>query len=150
MKRRTISSRLREAEQHCVDRGARWTPLRRRVLELIIEAGRPIGAYDLLNQLASAQTPRMPPSIYRTLDFLIQHGLVHKLISLNAFVACVGFGQPVHDGQFAICTKCGKAEELHDSALDANLKRDGRDLGFKINQQIVELRGLCVVCREAH
>ena len=147
MKRRTISNRLREAEQHCVERSVRWTPLRRRVLELIIEAGRPIGAYDLLNQFASAQTPRMPPSIYRTLDFLIQHGLVHKLISLNAFIACVDFGQPVHDGQFAICTGCGKTVELRDSALDANLKRDVRDLGFKINQQIVELRGLCGACR---
>lgn len=79
MKPRTVSSRLRAAERQCVERGVRWTPLRRRVLELIFEADRPIGAYDLLNQFATAQTPRMPPSIYRALEFLIQHGLCTNL-----------------------------------------------------------------------
>lgn len=149
MKARTVSSRLRTAERQCVKRGVRWTPLRRRVLEMLFEADRPIGAYELLNRFATAQMPRMPPSIYRALEFLIEHGFVHKLVSLNAFVACADFSQPPHDGQFAICTGCGKTVELRDSALDANLKRDGRDLGFRINQQIVELQGLCRVCRQS-
>jgi Fur family zinc uptake transcriptional regulator len=139
---------LAKAEAIAKARGAALTPIRRRVLELILKARRPVGAYDLLARLKTATGKAMPPTIYRTLDFLVAQGFVHRIESQNAFVACVEAASP-HRSQFAICDSCGRTVESMDDELARKLSRQAARLGFKIERQIVEMHGTCTVCQGA-
>ena len=142
---RKIKHALATAERICRERGVRLTETRRRVLELILEAGQPIGAYGLLGQLAGQP---MPTTVYRAIEFLLAQKFIHRIESLNAFVACLDSDHP-HESQFVICSDCGSTEELHDEAIVASIRRHGRSLGFKIDSQVVEVRGVCAACQGA-
>jgi Fur family transcriptional regulator, zinc uptake regulator len=138
-----VKQALAAAERICRERGVRLTETRRRVLELILEAGQPIGAYGLLGRLSGQP---MPTTVYRAIDFLLAQQFVHRIESLNAFVACLDSDHP-HESQFVICSDCGSTEELHDEAIVASIRRHGRSLGFKIDSQVVEVRGICAACQ---
>lgn len=142
-----IESALSRAEQLCAEAGARLTPLRHRVLELIWASHKPLGAYDLLDQLAREGHKPAPPTIYRALDFLLEHRLIHRLASLNAFLGCSHPGD-AHAGYFLICQACGNTEEVTDSAgLQQAIRRATDAAGFAMQQGTLELSGLCQQCR---
>jgi Fur family zinc uptake transcriptional regulator len=130
-------------------RGARLTPLRRRVLELILSAGQPTGAYALLAELRRGRGKLGPPTVYRALDFLLAHQLIHKIETSSAYIAC-GDAEHPHQSQFMICEDCGATEEIRDEAIAQNLRRLGEGRGFAVERQVVEARGLCPACRPAH
>src|SRR5260370_18327523 len=134
-----VKHALAAAERICRERGARLTETRRRVLELILEAGQPIGAYNLLGRLSGQP---MPTTVYRAIDFLLAQKFIHRIESLNAFVACLDSDHP-HESQFVICSDCGATEELHDDAIVASIRRHGRSLGFKIASQAVKVPVAC-------
>ncbi len=140
-----VKQALAAAERICRERGVRLTETRRRVLELILEAGQPTGAYSLLGGLSGQP---MPTTVYRAIDFLLAQKFIHRIESLNAFVACLDSDHP-HESQFVICSDCGATEELHDDAIVASIRRHGRSLGFKIDSQVVEVRGVCAACQGA-
>ena len=146
--RSCMADALAHAERICTGRGARLTKLRRRVLELIWESHTPVGAYDLLRRLGQEHGAAAPPTVYRALDFLLEHGLIHRIESLNAFVGCA---VPVeaHAGQFLICRDCGAAAEMHDARVNRAINRGAAELGFAVERKTVEVRGLCPVCRGA-
>jgi Fur family zinc uptake transcriptional regulator len=146
---RDIDRALQRAQQLCAAHGGRVTPIRRRVLELILAADQPIGAYALLAALQSERGKIGPPTVYRTLDFLLLHKLVHKIESLSAFIACDDAEHP-HESQFMICDDCGAAEEIQDEAIVRSLRRLGEDRGFAVARQVIEARGLCPTCRATH
>jgi len=143
--RHCVSGALAAAARLCAERGARLTPLRRRVLELVWRSHAPIGAYDILEALAAEQGPTAPPTVYRALDFLLAQGLVHRIESLNAFVGCV-HPDGSHGGQFLICDDCGAAAEVHDPRVDAAVARRAEELGFTVARKTIEVRGLCPAC----
>ena len=139
---------LDRAEALCAERGVRLTGLRRQVLGLILDAGSPIGAYELLERLRAQRGPAAPPTVYRALEFLQEQGLVHKLQRLAAFVGCVeqhghGHGHPV---QFLICRQCGQVTELEDRALADALAAAAARVGFAVSGATVEAEGLCAAC----
>ena len=140
-----LNKALARAEALSRERGVRLTELRRRVLELVIGADHPVGAYDLLDKLNARTGAKAPMTVYRALDFLMEQRYIHKIESLNAFVACVDVDHP-HDSQFMICTKCGAIEEIHDGTIAEALRGHSKQLGFQMQEQIVELRGLCAAC----
>jgi Fur family zinc uptake transcriptional regulator len=143
----SVTRSLAKAEAIAMARGAALTPIRRRVLEMILKAKRPVGAYDLLAGLKTPTGKAMPPTVYRTLDFLIAQGFVHRIESQNAFVACVEAESP-HRSQFAICDSCGRTVESMDDDLARKLTRQAARLGFKIERQIVEMHGTCATCQD--
>ena len=136
---------LLQAEQQCQQSGARFTPIRRRVLEMIADAPGGLKAYDLLDRLATEHASARPPTVYRALEFLIDQGLVHRIESLNAYVACPC---PVHSHgfQLLICRVCGRVEELHLDEVNAQLSGCARQLGFRVERQTIELLGRCDAC----
>ncbi|MDN3520866.1 transcriptional repressor [Halomonas ramblicola] len=136
---------LHQAERQCQLRGVRFTPIRRRVLEMIAEAPGGLKAYDLLDRLAAEHAAARPPTIYRALEFLIEQGLVHRIESLNAYVACP-CPEHAHGFQLLICRLCGRVEELHLDDVDAQLAGRARDLGFRVERQTIELLGRCESC----
>ncbi len=145
-----IDAALTHAEDTCRRLGLRFTPIRRRVLELIWQNHEPVGAYDLLDQLSRDGRRAMPPTVYRALEFLVAAGLVHRLATLNAFVGCA-HPDHAHQGQFLICRNCRRVVEMESPKVGRSLKREAEALGFSIEEQSIELTGLCPDCSsEAH
>ncbi len=138
---------LLQAERHCRERGLRLTELRRRVLELVWASHQPVGAYALLETLVSEGRKAAPPTVYRSLDFLLQHGLIHRIASLNAYVGCSHPGDR-HEAQFFICDACGQAAEMGDPAIGSAIARDAKRLGFNILSQTIEVSGTCARCQQ--
>ncbi|GHC26746.1 transcriptional repressor [Aidingimonas halophila] len=136
---------IQQAERQCHNRGVRFTPIRRRVLEMIATASGGLKAYELLDKLATEHEAARPPTVYRALDFLIEQGLVHRIESLNAYVACP-CPEHVHGFQLLICRSCGRVEELHLDDVNTLLGERARTLGFAIERQTIELLGLCGHC----
>jgi Fur family zinc uptake transcriptional regulator len=140
-----IEDAISIAEEICTRDGTALTELRRRVLELVWEGHRPVGAYDLLEKLQRERRKAAPPTVYRALDFLMENGLIHKIESLNAFVGC---GAPAqrHGGQFLICQICGAVAELNDATVSRRIAAKAADLGFEVESQMVEVLGTCPDC----
>ena len=144
-----VSDALRAADALCARSGARLTALRRRVLELVWQSHRPLGAYDILGVLSSEDGRRAaPPTVYRALDFLLEHGLIHRLASLNAYIGCNHPGHS-HQGHFLICRQCNAAIEVEQPAIGAAIQAAATEVGFAVEGQMVEVVGLCARCREA-
>jgi Fur family zinc uptake transcriptional regulator len=133
------------AVQRASEHGVDLTDTRRRVFELVVKAGQPVGAYRLLEAMQEKGGRVMPPTVYRALNFLQGKGLVHRIESLNAFVACTR-SEASHEGQFLICSDCGKTEEMADENVSRLFRDKAKARGFKLSRQTIELRGLCAGC----
>jgi len=135
-------------ERACSERGLRLTEIRARVLVMVADAGKPIKAYDLLDQVREGEGAgaAAPPTVYRALDFLLANGFIHKLESVNAFVACHHPNAAQHSAPFLICDGCHKAVELEDEHVVATLDAQARALGFSPQTQTLEVHGLCAEC----
>jgi Fur family zinc uptake transcriptional regulator len=145
---RCVADALAEAEALCAKQGTRLTTLRKRVLELVWASHKPLGAYELLDQLTREGHKPAPPTIYRALDFLLENGLVHRIASLNAFIGCVHPGE-LHQGQFLICKACHAAIELELPAISQAIVAGAAAVGFAVESQTVEVVGLCAGCQGA-
>lgn len=135
---------LAEADQLVQEKGQKLTPIRRKVLHLLLESEEPAKAYDLLANL-DGEGAAKPPTVYRALDFLQEMGLAHKIESLNAYVAC-GHTNHAHSAVFLICDDCGSAEELHAVKTSAALEEETKSAGFTVRSAVIEARGSCRKC----
>ncbi len=138
-------------ERVCRERGLRLTPIRANVLRLIAEAGKPVKAYELLELVRAGKGvgADAPPTVYRALDFLMANGFVHKLSSVNSFVACHHPSSNQHSVPFLICDRCHSAVELEDRDVVAALDARAKALGFQPQAQTLEVHGLCARCAQA-
>jgi Fur family zinc uptake transcriptional regulator len=136
------------AERLCAERGERLTPIRLRVLELLADSAQPLGAYDLIEHLGTADGRRPAPvTVYRALDFLLGQGLAHRIESKNAFVACDHVHGHTDVVVFLLCERCGAAAEASGGDIGDRLAVLARDAGFEARGQFVEIAGLCAACR---
>lgn len=142
-----IADAIAAAERVCRDRQLRFTPIRRRVLEIVWSRHAPTGAYEILDALRDEHRTAAPPTVYRALDFLVEHGFVHKIESLNAFVGC-GHPDGDHVGQFLICGRCRQVGELDDPEIATLIARKAASAGFDVSRQTIEIEGLCRHCAE--
>ena len=143
-----VEDALAAAERLCAAKDLRFTPLRRRVLELVWSSHKPVGAYALLDQLRDEDLGSAPPTIYRALDFLIENGLIHRIERMNAFIGCSHPGE-AHRGFFLICGECGNAEELHSDGLAESIASSASRRGFAARDMTLEVTGTCGDCRNA-
>jgi Fur family transcriptional regulator, zinc uptake regulator len=142
-----IEHRLERAAEACVREGGRLTDIRRQVLALVLRSGEPIGAYTLLDRLKAEKANATPATIYRALDFLQAHGLIHKVERLNAFVGCTDAGEHHHHAvQFLICRSCGSVVELEDAGIADAVGRAAERTGFRPARATVEVEGTCAAC----
>ncbi len=140
-----IDRALATATALCAERELKLTPVRRRVLEIVWRAHEPIGAYEILAELAKEREKVAPPTVYRALEFLIDAGLVHRIDSLNAFLGCDAPGH-AHVAQFLVCRACHRVAEIDDPALNRVLAEKSRSMGFRIEPTSLEIKGLCADC----
>lgn len=143
--RRCISSGLAAVDAFCARHRLQFTPVRRRALEVMLEAHRAMGAYEVLDRLRDEGFGSQPPVAYRALDFLVSHGFAHKIERLNAFIACAHPGQD-HTPAFLICRACDAVAEAHADPARGMLGRAAQETGFVMEQAVVEALGLCPQC----
>ncbi|AHJ63013.1 Ferric uptake regulation protein [Granulibacter bethesdensis] len=145
MSEKAVAEALAAADAICLRAGSRFTRQRRAVLAVLLEAGMPLSAYDLLDRLRPVDPMVKPVTIYRALDFLLAEGLVHRLETTRSYVPCAHPDHP-HAVQFLICRSCGKVVEAHDRTIAKATADLGRAQGFVLDQPTVELTGQCSDC----
>ena len=145
--KRCVRTAIAAVETYCREHKLQLTPVRRRVLEILLERHRAMGAYEILDTLREEGLGSQPPVAYRALDFLVGHRFAHKIERLNAFIACTHPGQE-HTPAFLICRLCDSVAETHAEPTRGMLGRAATDTGFSIEQAVVEAVGLCPQCRE--
>jgi Fur family zinc uptake transcriptional regulator len=129
--------------------------LRQYVLEALLVAGRPLGAYDLLRLLGERLGRDVsPPTAYRALAFLQHHGFVKRLESCRSFVPTIRQTAPEtvdetagESGVFLICNSCGTTVEIDAEGLGPMLLSHARAYGFRVNHSSHELQGTCETCQ---
>ena len=140
------AERVALAMSLCAERGVQLTKLRRQILELLWESGRPTGAYELIEAVKLKDSrPVGPPTVYRALEFLMSQGLVSKIESRNAYVPCV-HPERRHDCLFFICSNCGASVELEDQRLERLISENAALIGFRPTRRVIEVEGTCATC----
>jgi Fur family zinc uptake transcriptional regulator len=144
---RAVLDELNAAERRCDSAQEKLTIGRRRVLQLLLEAGKPVKAYDLIAAFGEDGSPAKPPTVYRALEFLERQGFAHRIESLNAYVAC-RHGDAPHVAAFLICDCCKSSREIETPGL-AELSALGTAQGFALSGVTIEGHGLCEACAPA-
>jgi len=148
---RCSAEALANAEALCLARGQRLTPIRRQVLETLAASHKTLGAYEIMERLAGSGPRPAPITVYRALDFLLANGLVHRIESRNAFVACIS-DHAQADGSattmFFICERCGAVGEASSPAVAETLQVAARAAGFTPKGRVIEITGICAHCGE--
>ena len=140
-----VDEALKKAKIICDNKGVKLTKLRQRVLRLIWKNRGYVKAYDLLNDLKKIDASAKPPTVYRSLDFLIEHGFIHKIQSLNAFVGC-SHPEEHKDCYFLICKECKNIEECCSKKVEEVLISTSGESNFSPNQVTLEISGICQDC----
>jgi len=142
-----VADTLAQVEESCRTKDLRLTPIRKRVLEILLEEHKAMGAYDILDRLRNENRNAQPPVAYRALDFLVSNGFAHKLQRLNAFIAC-GHPDDQHTPVFMICNTCNSVAEADMGQDHTAIDHAARALGFKIENKLIEAEGLCPKCQD--
>ena len=140
-----IKEALIEAKIICDQRGVKLTKLRETVLKLIWKNHSYVKAYDLLEELRKIDRSAKPPTIYRSLDFLMENGFIHKIQSLNAFVGC-SHPSEHNECYFLICKECQNIEECHSKSINEFVQSTSNTNNFSANQVTLVISGICQEC----
>lgn len=141
---------------YCQQHALRLTAMRKLVLEVLLDTHQPLGAYDLLNKVSHIQNKKVAPvTIYRALDFLIQHHFAHKLETLNAYTPCTlaknhdatACDPSTHHIVFLICDACGGVDEMSSEPVYANIHSLMKRSQFKPRNLVLEFSGTCHHCQ---
>ena len=145
---RCSSDAMAVAEALCAQRGQRLTPIRRKVLAALLASHKPLGAYEIIDRLA-LKGPRLAPiTAYRALEFLRENGLVHRIESRNAFLACAHNHDETAIVAFLICESCGSVGEIPAAPLAQSFNEAARGTGFAPKLSVVEITGTCAHCQQ--
>ncbi|MCD9149682.1 transcriptional repressor [Pseudophaeobacter flagellatus] len=142
-----IASCIATVDAQCRAQGLQFTPVRKRVLEILLQEHRALGAYEILDRLREEGLGSQPPVAYRALDFLVKNGFAHKIERLNAFIACTHPGE-THAPVFMICRLCTAVAEAQTIPTKGQLGQAAKEAGFHIERTVVEAEGLCPKCQE--
>jgi Fur family zinc uptake transcriptional regulator len=144
---RCSTDAMAEAEATCRERGERLTPIRRSVLAALLASHKPLGAYEIIERVAPGGSRLAPITVYRALEFLRENGLVHRIESRNAFIACVHNHALSDLVVFLICERCGTVGEAASADVAATLASAARAAGFTPGSPVIEIGGVCAHCR---
>jgi Fur family transcriptional regulator, zinc uptake regulator len=144
---RCAADAIDHAERVCKRRAQKFTPIRRQVLQALLSSHRPIGAYEVIDELAKSMPRPAPITVYRALDFLIENGLVHRIESRNAYLACAHDHDAAATVTFLICEACGSVGEIPAAPVAQSLNAAARASGFAPRLSVVEITGICAHCQ---
>ncbi len=140
---------LRDIEDWCRESGVRLTGTRREVLGALRARHGPMSAYDLIRALSASRRRKVsPPTVYRALEALRDHGLIARIASRNAFLARES-PLPCDAGLIYLCMQCGSAREVRDPAVARRVAIDATQLHFHVARETHEVEGVCGDCADA-
>ena len=142
-----MENSIQQAEQYCQENGLNFTPVRRKVLEILLQKNTAIGAYEILDLLREAGFKNQPPVAYRALEFLVQNGFAHKIEQLNSFIGCMHPGKD-HSPAFMICRNCDSVSEEEALTRNFSVSQIAAKAGFTVEKAVIEARGLCHSCAD--
>ena len=139
-------SLLDKAYKHCVHNGYRYTEPRERVLKILVNENKPLGAYEILEKLSQEVKKPKPQTVYRAIQFWHEEGFIHCIDSLKSYVVCL-HEHHVGQTQFLICNHCDFVQEL-DCVTDINPAYNAANqIEFSISNITIEIKGLCKIGR---
>ena len=141
----SVEDILDKAKNHCLAKKERFTLPRQEVLKIIASRSKPMGAYDILNELGNVLDQPKPPTAYRAIEFWQQQGFIHRIESLNAYVLCRA-GHRHTGAQFLICDDCGLVIETHICEMPQPLQQSAKKNAFTPSSWNIEIRGRCDDC----
>lgn len=134
------------AEARCAAAEERLTPARLAAYAELLASKRPVSAYELIALLEKRQQRKIAPlTVYRHLDFLIRVGLVHRIESTQSYSTC-NHPEHAHESGYLLCSSCGNADEVESKSLESTLSEIAEQRGFKPENAMVEIKGLCKNC----
>jgi Fur family zinc uptake transcriptional regulator len=145
---RCTADAIAHAERVCQSRAQKFTPIRRQVLQALLSSHRPLGAYEVIDDLAKSMPRPAPITVYRALDFLMENGLVHRIESRNAYLACAHDHDAAAMVAFLICEACGSVGEIPAAPVAQSLNAAARASGFAPKLSVVEITGTCAHCQK--
>jgi Fur family zinc uptake transcriptional regulator len=145
---RCAADAIAHAEQVCAKRAQKFTPIRRHVLQALLSSHRPLGAYEVIDELAKSMPRPAPITVYRALDFLMENGLVHRIESRNAWLACAHDHDAASMVAFLICEHCGSVGEIPAAPVAQSVNAAARASGFAPKMSVVEISGTCAHCQK--
>ncbi|MEW5963338.1 MAG: Fur family transcriptional regulator [Pseudomonadota bacterium] len=142
-----VAQYVERARHAFEERNLRFTGLREQVFAEIAAVHGSIGAYEILDRLADKGTRLAPISVYRSIDALLDAGVIHRLESKNAYFACrrhehAKDGRPI----FLVCELCGGVAEVPAQAVFDQINETARGAGFEAKVKFVEVSGTCAKC----
>ncbi|MGD8326637.1 MAG: Fur family transcriptional regulator [Sphingomonadales bacterium] len=144
---KAVKEALARAKNFAKSQDKSLTPQRASVYRLLLKAGRPVGAYELMAMLGDeAEKQVAPPTVYRALEFLQELNLVSRIESTNEFLPCTHPGEP-HDCMFLVCSCCGVALEIDGAPFDHVVEQAAKNVGFVPERRVVEITGRCLDCQ---
>jgi len=146
---RCTAEGIAHAERVCRQKAQKFTPIRRQVLEALLASHRPLGAYEIIDDLARQMPRPAPITVYRALDFLMANGLVHRIESRNAYLACAHDHDAAALVAFLICERCGAVGEMPSAPVAQSLGSAARASGFAPKLSVIEITGTCAHCQKA-
>ena len=146
---RCTAEGIAHAERVCRQSGQKFTPIRRQVLQALLASHRPLGAYEVIDELTKAMPRPAPITVYRALDFLMANGLVHRIESRNAYLACAHHHDAAALVAFLICERCGAVGEMPSTPVAQRLGAAARASGFAPKLSVIEITGTCAHCQRA-
>lgn len=140
------SDLLFRAKRYCDVGKHRFTQPRERVLSLLASSIEPMGAYEILERLSCEKQKINPPTIYRAIEFWVQHGFIHKVQSMSAYIACC---EHQHHENFCIfiCDDCHKVIELKMQHLPKPITMNIEKKHLTIRGSNTEVHGICNRCK---
>lgn len=140
-------ARLDKAEADCRRQGAAFTSIRRLVFMLLQRHPQGIKAYDLLDLIRTLKPNAAPPTVYRALNFLVAHGLAHKINCINLFIACNQDSQkPDESTLFLVCPRCHSVTEFQDNTASQALRQALVATGYQLSHRVMEIGAVCPLC----
>lgn len=140
-----ISDAIATADRICAHHKLQLTPVRRRVLEILLDEHKALGAYQILDRLRDEGLGSQPPVVYRALEFLVQNRLAHRVERRNAFIAC-GHPERPHAPAFLICQVCDAVVEAASAPGRDALCAAAAEIGFQVDRTVIEAEGICPRC----
>lgn len=140
-----LEKRLKRAEQLCAQAGSQLTTIRKTLLSIIYRNESDLTAYELLNIFRETNPKAESMTIYRALDFLQKHHLIHRLASKSTYAAC-DIPHEDHYAHFLLCEKCGQSQEVQSPLLEKTAKNLAAKYHFSLSNKPIEITGVCKDC----
>ena len=128
------------------ERGLRWTPQRRTLIEVLSRCDGHVTGAELVERCRERDATTIPSTVYRTLDVLEELGVVRHAHGLDGREEYHVL--PTSEHGHLHCSRCHGAWEIGADEARSLVSSLERSRGFEVDLSHVTIAGVCSGCRE--